>query len=242
MRTERRDRKKLRACVPPQCWNLCEHTYTPRFFFLVGICITFSHTPTLSVPFSLPFFFFSPAGTFPGDLDEIRFWKVARSQAEILRDMHRSLVGTTLVSKMLFYYPMDTPSTTTVADVTGNGYDATLGMAIDGTTFSNQERRKPIFRSSSAPISGSPIVKSLVAPTPVSPMSVMFRLNDTAAASVPGGSSLFVTFLALNNQLSVQSVSFDSAGAATQTDIVVSMCVGVRVGVPGCVCVFICLR
>jgi hypothetical protein len=59
-----------------------------------------------------------------GKLDEIRIWKVARTEAEILSNMRKSLAGDE--ANLLAYYNFDETSGTALPDVTGNGNDGTL--------------------------------------------------------------------------------------------------------------------
>jgi len=62
---------------------------------------------------------------FRGEMDEFRFWNVARSQTEIAADMKRRLDGKE--PGLLAYYAFNEgPGSTMVADGSGNGYTGTL--------------------------------------------------------------------------------------------------------------------
>lgn len=57
-------------------------------------------------------------------LDEIRIWSGARTQQQILADMHRSLLGTE--TGLVSYWRFDEGSGTTSADISGHGETATF--------------------------------------------------------------------------------------------------------------------
>ncbi|SVD95064.1 uncharacterized protein METZ01_LOCUS447918, partial [marine metagenome] len=59
-----------------------------------------------------------------GELDEVRLWSLARSEQQILENMHLTLDGSE--TGLLGYYQMNEGSGTTVADNSGNGNDGTI--------------------------------------------------------------------------------------------------------------------
>lgn len=61
---------------------------------------------------------------YKGQLDEIRYWNVARSETEINANKDIALTGSE--SGLEAYWPFDEGSGTTVADQTGNGFTGTL--------------------------------------------------------------------------------------------------------------------
>ncbi|MDP4115645.1 MAG: LamG-like jellyroll fold domain-containing protein [Bacteroidota bacterium] len=77
---------------------------------------------------------------FGGNLDEIRFWSVARSQVEIQANMNNSLTGSE--TGLVAYYKLDqgtaggsNPTVTTLNDATDNGHNGTLtNFALTGST------------------------------------------------------------------------------------------------------------
>lgn len=62
--------------------------------------------------------------TFEGDIDEVRIWNVARTQAQIQQDMSAPLTGSE--SGLAAYYRMSDGSGATVTDDSGNGWTATF--------------------------------------------------------------------------------------------------------------------
>ena len=60
---------------------------------------------------------------FPGTVDEVRIWNVARSQSEI-NDNKNTTISTT--TGLVGYYKLDEDSGSTAADATGNGYTGTV--------------------------------------------------------------------------------------------------------------------
>lgn len=150
-------------------------------------------------------------------------WNYARSLDEIRHDMFVSLrSNATALSNMVFYYSMDTPSATKVADDSGHGFDATIGTAQDGT-FTNQDRRKPLFRVSTAPIAGAPIVKRLVALNQNEPVSVVFDMTEGASDPVPQTDTLYMSFTTLSGSVYVQKRAVDGAGVVSLSDVEVSV-------------------
>lgn len=61
--------------------------------------------------------------SFQGNIDEVRLWNVARTQAEIQAAMNTALTGSE--SGLLAYYNFDETGTS-LTDITGSGYDGTL--------------------------------------------------------------------------------------------------------------------
>ena len=64
------------------------------------------------------------SGKFHGDIDELRIWNGARSQAQIQAYLGRPLAGNE--PGLLAYWQFDDCSGTLAADTTGHGYDGTL--------------------------------------------------------------------------------------------------------------------
>ncbi len=67
---------------------------------------------------------------FPGQIDEVRVWNTARTQAEIQDAMHHVLTGTE--TGLVAYYRFDEGSGTTTADLTANDNTGTL---VNGPTW-----------------------------------------------------------------------------------------------------------
>jgi hypothetical protein len=61
---------------------------------------------------------------FPGKMDEVRIWNVARTQSQIQNSMNSTINPTT--SGLVGYYKLDESSGTTATDATGHGYDGTV--------------------------------------------------------------------------------------------------------------------
>ena len=61
---------------------------------------------------------------FPGKMDEIRIWNVARTQTQIQNSMNSTISPTT--SGLVGYYKMDEASGNSAADATGHGYTGTV--------------------------------------------------------------------------------------------------------------------
>ena len=61
---------------------------------------------------------------FPGTMDEVRIWNMARTQAQIQFSMNNRISSTT--SGLVGYYKLDESSGTTATDATGHGYDGTV--------------------------------------------------------------------------------------------------------------------
>ncbi|GIV58033.1 MAG: hypothetical protein KatS3mg042_0946 [Rhodothermaceae bacterium] len=68
-------------------------------------------------------FFLQANSDFGGDLEELRIWNTARTEAEIREAMHRTLAGTE--TGLVAYWQFNEATGTTVADVVG-GHDLTL--------------------------------------------------------------------------------------------------------------------
>jgi len=62
----------------------------------------------------------SGSNLFPGNMDEIRIWNVARSQSDI--NANKNTVISNTSSGLVGYYKLDESSGSTAADATGNGY------------------------------------------------------------------------------------------------------------------------
>jgi hypothetical protein len=61
---------------------------------------------------------------FPGKMDEVRIWNVARTQTQIQNSMNSTISPTT--SGLVGYYKMDEASGSSAADATGHGYTGTV--------------------------------------------------------------------------------------------------------------------
>lgn len=67
-------------------------------------------------------------GNFDGQLDEVRIWSVARTQAEIQTTLNESLIGNE--NNLIAYYRFDQPSGNVLQDLTANAHNGSLiGMA-----------------------------------------------------------------------------------------------------------------
>src|SRR5262249_46754437 len=93
---------------------------------------------------------------FPGQIDEMRIWHRARSQAEIQTDMNRTLTGSE--SGLVAYWRFDEGLGQVVNDSTGRGNDGVLG---DSSVL---DAADPTWVQSSAPLDGqsgtSPLIRS----------------------------------------------------------------------------------
>jgi hypothetical protein len=69
----------------------------------------------------------TPSGFFNGKLDEVRIWRIVRTQDEILRDGGRLLSDTT---NLLGYYPMDIAAGSIIPDYSRHGKHGTLVNAV----------------------------------------------------------------------------------------------------------------
>ena len=71
-----------------------------------------------------------------GKIDEVRFWSVARSAAEVKEGMFRNLTGSE--TGLELYYTFDGASGTNVSDLTANGNDGIVNNA-NGNDFTTSE-------------------------------------------------------------------------------------------------------
>ncbi len=104
---------------------------------------TFDPTGTVNTGTDNPLFigvrYSVAAPFFKGEIDELKIWDYARTQAEIQADMNNGFCGTP--SGLVFYHKFDegvadgsNPTVTTSPDASGNGNDGTLiGFALTGT-------------------------------------------------------------------------------------------------------------
>ena len=90
---------------------------------------------------------FDAAQSLTGQMDELRVWNYARSEAEIQSTMHLSLSNNHL--GLRGYWRMDEGSGQIVSDATLGGFDGTLGKT---STVAGDD---PAWVSSSAPITGA---------------------------------------------------------------------------------------
>ncbi len=86
----------------------------------INVELTTSVSP-LSIGYSPTF---SGSGGFTGKLDELRLWKVARTDAQILADMHHRLTGKE--PDLVAYFPFDEGTGTTSKDLV-KSYEAKFG-------------------------------------------------------------------------------------------------------------------
>lgn len=117
----------------------CHHVVAQRAgdfinLFVDGINVgTFAHNPaSLGSPNPMTIgnnLYYSGNHTFLGLIDEVRFWSVARTQAEIMANMNVPLTGTE--AGLSAYWPMDegNPAQITI-DATANGWNGTLGSTL----------------------------------------------------------------------------------------------------------------
>ena len=76
----------------------------------------------------------SYAGNFKGKIDELRYWSVARTEAQIKEKMNTELVGTE--EGLIGYWNFNDGSGTNLSDLTSNNYRGTLNnMEEDDWTF-----------------------------------------------------------------------------------------------------------
>ncbi|GJM45615.1 MAG: hypothetical protein DHS20C21_24570 [Gemmatimonadota bacterium] len=71
-----------------------------------------------------------PGEYFPGTIDEVRIWSIARSQTEIQATMNMGLMGTE--PGLEAYWRFDEGAGQVVADATGQGNDGQLGESASG--------------------------------------------------------------------------------------------------------------
>jgi len=85
---------------------------------------TFTGTIANSGPFKIGVFPWSMQYYWNGKIDEVRFWNVVRSQAQIEAGMYQELAGTE--SGLIAYYRFNESGGTTLNDATTNNNDGTL--------------------------------------------------------------------------------------------------------------------
>jgi hypothetical protein len=107
-------------------------TKTHAFVNGVEIGTGFTITGTLATPANQPFYLGSAKlrSYFTGSIDEVRVWNVARTQAEIARDMSFRLVGNE--PGLVGYYRFDEGTGAAAKDATSGGNDGTL---TNGPTY-----------------------------------------------------------------------------------------------------------
>jgi len=83
---------------------------------------------TSALPSGVDAWYFGKAASgsnlFPGTMDEIRIWNVARNQSDI--NTNKNTVISTSTSGLVGYYKLDEDSGSSAADATGNGYMGTV--------------------------------------------------------------------------------------------------------------------
>ena len=154
--------------LPTGVWSHIAVTWDGKKvqFYINGVSsgstdVTGAVDSTVKLPLSLGYCIeCGGGGGFLGELDEIRLWKVARTQAEIQAHQWLGLTGLTALENGLeAYWRFDETSGTTVADATGHGYNGTINnlvtrvssdqfvtnedTAYSGTLFSYQKYRGP---------------------------------------------------------------------------------------------------
>jgi hypothetical protein len=104
-------------------------TKTHAFVNGVEIGTGLTITGTLATPTNKPFYVGSAAlhNYFTGSVDEVRVWNVARTAAQIARDMNFRLVGNE--AGLVGYYRFDEGSGTTARDATSGANNGTLTNA-----------------------------------------------------------------------------------------------------------------
>ncbi len=120
-------------------------------------------------------FFLQANSDFGGDLEELRVWNVARTEAEIREAMHRTMTGSE--SGLVAYWLFNEATGSTAADVVG-GHDLTLQ---NGTAWAESD----------APVAGGVSVTQTEADGPVDFSAAGVSMSYTAQ----GGASVTVTRL-----------------------------------------------
>ena len=80
-----------------------------------------------------------------GNIDEVRIWNVARTQAQIWSDMYREL-GTPYSPNLVAYYKFNSSSGITVTDLTGNGH---TGSFVGSPTWVSSTAPIPFYTTAS---------------------------------------------------------------------------------------------
>jgi hypothetical protein len=90
----------------------------------------------------------NPRGSyFNGTIDKFRVWNVARSAAEIMTTMGKTLAGNETGLTAYYKFNEAAGATTAADSVTSNGH-----MAHDGTLMATMTNQRPTFIPSTAPI------------------------------------------------------------------------------------------
>ncbi|KAJ3181299.1 hypothetical protein HDU85_003605 [Gaertneriomyces sp. JEL0708] len=98
----------------------------------------------------------TPPGPYHGDMDEIRMWAVARTQAQIQERMNQVISDTGELSQMVFYYNMDEYDLTkpfALKDVSPNERDVMMAKTY---------RQAPKYVPSTAPVAGARNIETRV--------------------------------------------------------------------------------
>jgi len=93
---------------------------------------------------------------FDGWIDEVRVWRTALSLSSIEERRHRTLRPDEYLdtSQMVAYFNFDDASSTSVRDLSGNGWDITFGkQTLDSPAYL---RNLPVVVASDAPVTGGP--------------------------------------------------------------------------------------
>ncbi len=122
------------AAITPNTWThfagVFDSASASLKLFINGILETSMTPSTLTMnrdtdqPFRMGTYDFSFHPNFKGQMDEVRIWNVARTQAEIQADMNRELSGTE--SGLVGYWKFNEGSGNTVYDFSPNNNDGTL--------------------------------------------------------------------------------------------------------------------
>jgi len=91
-----------------------------------------------------PYYNGNPYNFFRGDIDEVRIWNIARTEAQIQADMNRPLNGDE--TDLAAYYQFDHTSGTRLTDLSGNGNHGTLKNMNDAD-WTESEAMHPFVKS-----------------------------------------------------------------------------------------------
>jgi Concanavalin A-like lectin/glucanases superfamily/FG-GAP-like repeat/Putative Ig domain/Bacterial Ig domain len=122
--------------LPTGVWSHLAVTWDGKNvqFYINGVtsgstAVTGAVDNTVKLPLSLGYCIeCGGGGGFLGEFDEIRLWKVARTQTQIQSNQYLGLTG--FESGLEAYWRFDETSGTTVADATGRGYNGTINNLV----------------------------------------------------------------------------------------------------------------
>jgi hypothetical protein len=151
--------------------------------YVDGVSVTLSENPDLTsaIPASSSFEIGRTNGTayyaLDGEIDELRFWSVARTSSEITSNMHSQLNGNE--ANLVAYYDYEEGSGIVAADKTGNGYDSTLV----NTTNANWVTRTSNFSTNATPtditLSANTIDENVATATTVGSLAQQIQTMQT---------------------------------------------------------------